>query len=58
MLTDLFGLEDRFNVPGIAVDSNWSARLPMTVAEMQCALPWKEEVAWLKKAIQRTGRSV
>ena len=52
MLTDLFGLEDRFNVPGIAADSNWSARLPMTVAEMRQASPWKEEGEWLKKAIR------
>ena len=56
MLTDLFGLEDRFNVPGIAADSNWSARLPMTVAELRYAAPWKEESDWLKKAIKSTGR--
>ena len=56
MLTDLFGLEDRFNVPGIAADSNWSARLPMTVAEMRNAAPWKEECDWLKKAIKLTKR--
>lgn len=57
MLTDLFGLEDRFNVPGIASDSNWSARLPMTVAEIRHASPWKEESAWLRKTIQRNGRA-
>jgi 4-alpha-glucanotransferase len=56
MLTDLFGLEDRFNVPGIAADSNWSARLPMTVAELRHAAPWKEESEWLKKTIKRTER--
>ncbi|MBE2284057.1 MAG: 4-alpha-glucanotransferase [Prosthecobacter sp.] len=56
MLTDLFGLEQRFNVPGIAADSNWSARLPMTMAEIRNATPWKDESAWLKKAIQRTER--
>lgn len=56
MLTDLFGLEQRFNVPGIAADSNWSARLPMTMAEIRNAEPWKDESAWLKKAIQRTER--
>lgn len=57
MLTDLFSLEDRFNVPGIASDSNWSARLPMTVAEISQASPWQEEAAWLKKSVQRTGRA-
>ncbi len=58
MLTDLFGLEDRFNVPGIAADSNWSARLPMTVAEMRHTAPWKEECDWLKKAIKRAERAI
>jgi 4-alpha-glucanotransferase len=56
MLTDLFGLEDRFNVPGIAADSNWSARLPMTVSEMRQASPWKNESQWLKKAISGHAR--
>lgn len=57
MLTDLFGLEDRFNVPGIASDSNWSARLPMTVEELRSSSPWKEEANWLKKAVKHTGRA-
>ncbi len=57
MLTDLFGLEDRFNVPGIASDSNWSARLPMTVSEMRNTGPWKQEAEWLKQAIKRTERA-
>ena len=33
-----------------------SARLPLTVAELRNASPWKEEGEWLKKAIKRTGR--
>ncbi len=57
MLTDLFGLEERFNVPGIAADSNWSARLPMSIVELRKASPWKAESEWLKKAVQRNGRS-
>jgi len=56
MLTDLFGLEDRFNVPGIAADSNWSARLPMTVTEMRQSLHWKAESEWFSKAIERNER--
>lgn len=56
MLTDLFGLEERFNVPGIAADSNWSARLPMTLAEMRRAPQWKNEATWLRAAVQHTGR--
>lgn len=56
MLSDLFALEERFNVPGIASGDNWSARLPMTVAQMRRQAPWKQECSWLRQAIKRTGR--
>jgi 4-alpha-glucanotransferase len=56
MLTDLFALEERFNVPGIESGKNWAARMPMTVREMRTQGPWKEECAWLAEAICRTGR--
>ena len=56
MLPDLFALEDRFNVPGIASGDNWSARLPMTLAEMRHKAPWKAECTWLKDALKHTGR--
>ena len=32
MITDLFASEQRFNVPGAVSQSNWSERLPRTVA--------------------------
>ena len=32
MITDLFASEQRFNVPGAVATSNWSERLPQTVA--------------------------
>ena len=57
MLTDLFALEDRFNVPGIESGMNWSARMPMTVRGMRTHSSWKEECAWLAEAIRRTGRA-
>ncbi len=56
MLTDLFALEERFNVPGIESGKNWAARMPMTVREMRTQGPWKKECAWLAEAICRTGR--
>ena len=34
MLTDIFGQETRFNVPGSVAESNWSARLDKTIAEL------------------------
>ncbi|MEO6740486.1 MAG: 4-alpha-glucanotransferase, partial [Chthoniobacteraceae bacterium] len=57
MLTDLFALEERFNVPGIESGKNWSARMPMTIREMRARSPWQGECMWLAEAIRRTGRS-
>jgi len=34
MITDLFGLDLRFNVPGPVSESNWSERLPFTLEEL------------------------
>jgi 4-alpha-glucanotransferase len=34
MITDVFGTEDRFNVPGAVTEGNWSYRLGRTVAEL------------------------
>ena len=56
MLTDLFALEDRFNVPGIESGLNWSARMPITIREMRAQSPWKDECAWLAEAVRRTAR--
>jgi len=56
MLPDLFALEERFNVPGIASGVNWSARLPMTIAQMRAEDPWKAESTWMAEAVKRTGR--
>jgi 4-alpha-glucanotransferase len=35
MITDVFGTEDRFNVPGAVSEGNWSYRLDKTVAEFE-----------------------
>jgi 4-alpha-glucanotransferase len=56
MLTDLFALEERFNVPGIESGQNWAARMPVTLRQMRGQSPWNEECAWLAEAIRRTGR--
>jgi 4-alpha-glucanotransferase len=34
MITDVFGTEDRFNVPGAVSEGNWTYRLAKTVAEL------------------------
>jgi 4-alpha-glucanotransferase len=34
LITDVFGTEGRFNVPGAVNEGNWSYRLEKTVAEL------------------------
>jgi len=48
MITDLFGLEERFNVPGLLSDRNWSYRLPMTVAELSIDPRWHNACGGVK----------
>jgi 4-alpha-glucanotransferase len=33
MITDLFGTDQRFNVPGAVAQSNWSARIEAPILE-------------------------
>jgi len=35
MITDVFGLKMRFNVPGPVAESNWAERLPFTVEDLK-----------------------
>jgi 4-alpha-glucanotransferase len=56
LLSDLLGLNLRFNVPGIAQDQNWSARLPMTLTDLQ-RKPWQAEAGWLRSLLQKCGRA-
>lgn len=54
MITDVFGSDLRFNVPGSESGLNWSARIPEPVSE------WNEKHAGaldaLRSAIRETGR--
>ncbi len=54
MITDLFGTDERFNVPGSIADSNWSRRLDGTPSA------WKRKrglVDWLQKVHQALAES-
>jgi len=55
-ITDLFGMKLRFNVPGPIADSNWSARLPWTVAEMEDDPDREECVRVALEAARECGR--
>lgn len=57
MITDLFGLRDRINVPGVMSGANWSWRLEPTVSELARNPFWSERVARIKKLLIGTGRA-
>ncbi len=55
-ITDVFGLSDRFNVPGAFGDENWTARIKGAIAEWDGL--YREAVQGVTAAIRETGRSV
>lgn len=56
MLTDVFGLEGRFNVPGVAHGGNWTFRMPCTVAEFEHSEPFRGKGEMFGGLIGETGR--
>jgi len=55
MIADLFGTEERFNVPGSACDANWTQRMPLPIQGWDNAysLPLK----LVRQSLSETGRS-
>jgi 4-alpha-glucanotransferase len=53
MITDLFGMFDRYNKPGTVDAENWSLRLPFTLEEMQADASRQKDIRHLRKLIQR-----
>lgn len=54
-ITDLFGLADRFNVPGAVGDQNWTTRIPGTPADWDGLFP--DEIARAATALKETDRA-
>lgn len=56
MVTDLFGTSERFNVPGLAGDQNWTQRTTVPVEK------WNEvrakDLEMIEKALKETNRSI
>jgi 4-alpha-glucanotransferase len=53
---DLFGWEERINLPGSIDDSNWTYRLPQTIEQLAADPDIRRHVAKLRHMAQRTGR--
>jgi 4-alpha-glucanotransferase len=56
MITDLLARKDRFNVPGTAVNSNWSRRMRKTVAGLAGSPAIRKRINLIRKLLEKTGR--
>ena len=55
-ITDIFGLRDRFNVPGAVGDSNWTARITGKIKEWDVL--YAPAIASAASALIETGRRI
>lgn len=55
MITDLFGTEERFNVPGLTADANWTQRMPHAVPQWDAI--WGAKLEKIRSLLQETGRT-
>ena len=53
-ITDIFGLRERFNVPGAVGDQNWTARVPGCIKDWDKL--FKKEIQSASPALSETGR--
>ena len=56
MITDFLGRTERFNAPGMAVSSNWTRRLRLTVAQLGSSRGVKRRMKLVRKFLERSGR--
>lgn len=57
MITDVFGMIDRYNRPGTVGKENWSYRLPFTCAQMQQHERYQKDLQRLRKSITANRRN-
>jgi 4-alpha-glucanotransferase len=57
MITDLFGMKMRFNVPGPVAESNWSERLPFNVEDLGADEKSRSNAEFIGKVIRENGRA-
>ena len=54
VVADLFGTEERFNVPGATGEENWTERFPVPVAQWDSR--WPDKLQRIKEMIKQSGR--
>ena len=57
MITDFLGRTERFNTPGMAVSSNWTRRLRLTVAQLQSNRSARSKSRIVRQLLQETNRA-
>jgi 4-alpha-glucanotransferase len=55
MVPDLFGTEERFNVPGSCCEANWTQRMPLPIREWDTA--YSSPLKLVRQSLSQTGRS-
>ena len=55
MIVDLFGTDERFNVPGSAGDANWTHRMALPIREWDVA--YSSPLKLVRQSLSETGRS-
>lgn len=57
MITDLYGMVDRYNKPGTVGGENWRFRLPFSLDDSEKDVTLVAEAAHLRKSIRKYGRA-
>ena len=57
MITDLLARKDRFNVPGMANEGNWTRRMHATVAELRKSRTTRERMRLIRHLLENSGRA-
>jgi 4-alpha-glucanotransferase len=57
MITDLLARKDRFNVPGTAAATNWTHRLPETVAGIRAKRGIQRRMKVIRQLLEKSGRA-
>jgi 4-alpha-glucanotransferase len=56
MITDLLGRKYRFNVPGVAVSSNWTRRMQRSVSQLRSSPTERRRMRLIRELLEKTGR--
>jgi 4-alpha-glucanotransferase len=56
MITDLLARKDRFNVPGMANEGNWTRRMHATVPEMRESRTTRQRMKLIRELLAKSGR--